>query len=715
MGARNRRALPPVFRREGGRLFLGRVHLWCAALLLSALHVQASSPIARAQDKTRTESPPPSGEQIPPTQLPEVRVEAEAIREKEASRDSTAASSVITRDEMEKSAQEIPDLVNREVGVQSFRVGGFGSFSSVSIRGSSADQVRVFLDGVPLNRGVSQAVNLSILQAELLDRIEIYRGIAPLSVGGSAIGGVIELQTRAPERDALEIFGGGGSWGFRQAGVYGSAVQDEGPWSGLFSLVYEGAENDFEFINDAGTPGVAGDDFIDEVGNGDYDRGDALIQINRALNGGGELALSQVFSISERGLTFGPDPSTPTKPRLDTLFSNTLARMTLPGPVPLSEFEARGYLSVTRTQLNDPDSALSATTTSLDTDDRDWLFGAGLLYRQWLRDDLKLEAFGDYSFELFQATNKASNTSSQGPGSVRHGWNLAVGLEWEPIPQLLLLIAQARVEAVHDFLHEANTGKPIDDEVSRVAPTGRLGLKYRAADPLTLFVNVANAVRFPTFIELFGTTGLFEGNPDLEEEHSFNVDGGFELAGVELPWSAFARAELRYFYSKKDDLIVFERRPNGAVTVENVSGARLHGLEVVGEWRAERLLRLQGNLTWLASAQEGNADFEVPFTPELNIYLRASLEHEFGGKTLTRAGFYADWQYLSDYFANRANLITLGERSLLGAGFYADFLDGNLRAVFEARNLTDELNIENFSRAPLPGRTFIGTLRWRAL
>ena len=52
------------------------------------------------------------------------------------------------------SSTTLADLLSSAVGVQVKRYGGLGSFSTVSIRGSTAEQVVVYLDGVPLNQAI---------------------------------------------------------------------------------------------------------------------------------------------------------------------------------------------------------------------------------------------------------------------------------------------------------------------------------------------------------------------------------------------------------------------------------------------------------------------------------------------------------------------------------------------------------------------------------
>ena len=78
------------------------------------------------------------------------------------------------------------------------RTGSIGAFSTISLRGSNPDQVRIFLDGVPLNIAAGGGVDVSTLPLGDVERVEVYRGTSPLAFGESAMGGIISITTRTP-------------------------------------------------------------------------------------------------------------------------------------------------------------------------------------------------------------------------------------------------------------------------------------------------------------------------------------------------------------------------------------------------------------------------------------------------------------------------------------------------------------------------------------
>ncbi|HTL52896.1 MAG TPA: TonB-dependent receptor plug domain-containing protein, partial [Planctomycetota bacterium] len=97
-----------------------------------------------------------------------------------------------------ESLDSVSDELEKTVGVTVRRLGGLGSFSTLSIRGSTPQQVEIFWDGVPLNRADSGLTNLEDIPMDLIERVEIYRGAAPAQFGAAGIGGVVNLVTRRP-------------------------------------------------------------------------------------------------------------------------------------------------------------------------------------------------------------------------------------------------------------------------------------------------------------------------------------------------------------------------------------------------------------------------------------------------------------------------------------------------------------------------------------
>lgn len=74
--------------------------------------------------------------------------------------------------------------------------GGLGSNMNISMNGFSGNQVKFFIDGIPMDN-FGSAFSLSTLSANMADRIEIYKGVLPVYLGSDALGGAVNIVTRS--------------------------------------------------------------------------------------------------------------------------------------------------------------------------------------------------------------------------------------------------------------------------------------------------------------------------------------------------------------------------------------------------------------------------------------------------------------------------------------------------------------------------------------
>ncbi|MBD2839184.1 TonB-dependent vitamin B12 receptor [Pseudomonas sp. JM0905a] len=128
-----------------------------------------------------------------------------ATRSERPVRASLAASTVIDREEIERSqARSVLELLRRVPGVTLSNNGGPGKQTSVSIRGTESDHVLVLIDGVKVGSVSNGLTAFQDLPVELIDRIEVVRGPRSSLYGSEAIGGVIQIFTRNGGQDGAK-------------------------------------------------------------------------------------------------------------------------------------------------------------------------------------------------------------------------------------------------------------------------------------------------------------------------------------------------------------------------------------------------------------------------------------------------------------------------------------------------------------------------------
>lgn len=127
------------------------------------------------------------------------------------------------------SLTNLNDLVNRTTGIKIREEGGVGSDFDLSINGLSGNSVRYFIDGVPLDAKGSE-VSLANLPVNIIDRIEIYKGVVPAYLGTDALGGAINIITKEEKKNYLDVSYGIGSFHTHKADLNAQIVE---PRTGL--------------------------------------------------------------------------------------------------------------------------------------------------------------------------------------------------------------------------------------------------------------------------------------------------------------------------------------------------------------------------------------------------------------------------------------------------------------------------------------------------
>lgn len=118
-------------------------------------------------------------------------------------------------------------LVDRTAGVKLREEGGVGSDFDLSINGMSGNSVRYFLDGVPLDTKGS-GVTLANLPVNLIDRIEIFKGVVPTWLSSDALGGAVNIVTNRKKTNYLDATYGIGSFHTHRADLNGQYVFSNG-------------------------------------------------------------------------------------------------------------------------------------------------------------------------------------------------------------------------------------------------------------------------------------------------------------------------------------------------------------------------------------------------------------------------------------------------------------------------------------------------------
>lgn len=155
-------------------------------------------------------------------------------------------------------ALDIGQVLNQTPGVRVRETGGVGSPYEFSINGLSGNQIKIFLDGVPLEN-FGSAYNLNSLPVNMIDRIEVYKGVVPVQLGGDALGGAVNIITKKGLGSFADASYSYGSFNTHKATLNGQFRDTTSGFTVRANSFFNYSDNDYK-IRDMET--VVGDRFV---------------------------------------------------------------------------------------------------------------------------------------------------------------------------------------------------------------------------------------------------------------------------------------------------------------------------------------------------------------------------------------------------------------------------------------------------------------------
>jgi vitamin B12 transporter len=622
--------------------------------------------------------------------------------------DQASAASVVLPDESPTAYDDLGALMREVPGVNVVRTGSIGAASTITLRGSNADQVRIYVDGVPVNIAAGGGVDVSTLPIGDVERVDVYRGSSPLVFGESALGGIISITTRTPGQARVRARSGMGS--------FGTMFGDAGGGGRLGRLrLYAGAHvfssrGDYPYLNDNGTALNPADDVYGPRQNNDLMQGDGVFRAALTLAGRRTLGLGVIGFARDQGLPgLGRFPTMAARFRTQRGIGY-LRYESRDDLGPGGRLSAELYASLARDALDDPqgESGLGGPAFMRNTTRA---AGGKVLAARPFGDWARAAAVVDARAESYQPVNNAEAIPVGLPARRLAG---VAGAEIDLRARALDLdvIPSVRLEAAQDVVSERDAaGVPIASApVSRLLPILRLGLVRPLAESDTLKAvvkaNVGRYARVPSFIELYGNgTARILGNTDLVPERGTNADVGLWIDRVGPRVAVVSRTIA--FGALVDDLIQWQYASWGQARADNLARARVLGVEQELRLGLGRHTRLVAQATYLdardRSANAASNGNQVPFHPRYRGYARPELVRVgVGGGVELEA--YADAELRAGSYADSANLVDFGTRVLLGCGVTVAWPRAHLRLTGSAANLTGSRK-EDLGDWALPGRS----------
>lgn len=615
----------------------------------------------------------------------------------------------IKRESFEGKMEDLSEVLSKQAGVQIRKTGGFGSYASVSVRGSSSEQVMIFLDGVLLNDAAYGGVNLSNISLSDVESIEIFRGVTPLNFGKASIGGVINIKTiRSKKEFKSSITGGGGSFGTMKAG--GFINHKPGRWDYLVSADWLKSDNDFWILNNKGTDFNPYDDKWERRNNNALDEKNILAKTGFDFTGDVRLDASfQLFDKDQELPTWNNLPDTRTK--LETSRNSTIVKLTADN---FGSFNMSGYVDYTvkEEEYDDRNGDLGLGADS-DTGKQHNIYTTtsygGHYFLDHITDYNVLSVMLDFLREEYE-TEDLLYPDRNPRDSSRNTFTAGVQDTVFLFSSAVSITPAIRFYRVEDKLLSAGSSEEIPlqgKEETKHYTSPQMGIKYRISESIILKSNIARYTREPTFFELFGDRGFMVGNPDLEAEKGLNWDFGFLinfLTGADFINSvSFSSAA---FFSDVDDMITQTYNAQGFGKSINVPGAEIKGIEAEFSINFLRYFHLTANGTWQDT--ENNSSESEFSGKQLPGRFRNSLMGRIEAKNRW-GSLYTETVYESGMYYDTANLLEAENKNETNVG--GSLIWWKFLFTAECRNIRNQ-RYEAFNGYPMPGRAVYLTAKY---
>ncbi len=667
--------------------------LWCTQLIATSLLISFAGN-SLAQDTQSDAQPAPSrvaGTATGTLQQIDITAGQEGVGQTGdvVADEHTGSRSRIPYFRLEQPGSQLADLLSSITGVQQRQTGGFGTYSSITVRASSAAQTAVYLDGILLNSGGEPIVDLSTLELLNLASVDLYRGSSPLQLGHGGMGGAVNLNTLGADSDTgrkTRLRVGFGSFGHVSALAATSGAQ--GQWDWTTSASHQQSRNDFPFFNDNGTELNTSDDRTTNRRNNDVKRSAMLAKAGYQASGLAKTDVLLQLAARDMGV---PDVlnSIANQARFETIKSQLQISQTIDE---WHNWNTRHsvYWHENDTRFDDRLSQIGLGSQLLDSEIR--TLGAKTYWERFvsagtaglsvdlreesidLRDELEPNDNLVLQRQLLLATAHMAILDDQ------DRWMLTPALRWQQSEQKGKSISIGASRAVQP-VRETEFG-------------AQLGAAYYATPQVTLSFNAGNYFRQPSFGEMFGSIGLINGNPTLESEEGINTDVGIRYTSENVQLNATV------FHNQRDQLIITSFDARGIGRPRNTGKAEVSGVELEAYWKPSAQWQINANMTYQNPRNRNPfSNFSSNILPgEARRTAFARVQYQ-----PSNIAYWYEWQATRELFYDSDNNLPATDSSLHSVGF--NWQNRHWQLGGTLRNIRDD-NVEDFNGFPKPGRHF---------
>lgn len=636
---------------------------------------------------------------------------------------------------------DLNQVLNKTTGVRIREYGGLGSAFNFSLNGFSGNQVKFFLDGIPMD-SYGSALTLNNIPVNMAERIDVYKGVVPIELGADALGGAVNIVTNKNVNRYIDASYSYGSFNTHRAAINTRFSGRDGFIANINAFANY-ADNDYKVdvsvvdkntskflpeqkykhFHDAyksGTimaeAGFKNRSFADYLLVGFAVAGNKKeIQQGRTM----QKVVGQAFTDSESFITS-------LKFKKSDLFTKGLS------------------LSVNSTYA-------LVNNRSVDTSSRVYDWTGNYVYRQfagandkgelgnktlYVYDETNSQVITNLKYQLNEQHSLAVNYSYLGYKRKETNEYLRVVELGEPTIDKNILGLSYNFSGIDNRLAISGFGKMFDlatqmivNNVTQSLSSTNYGYgatsAYHLSEQFQIKGSYEHAYRLPSATEMLGDGLTINSNIGLKPESSDNANLG--LAFNTQNSKNHFNAETSIIYREAKDFIR-ERQEGDKTVYENLQNVQITGVDGVLRYGYKDFVNFEVNGTYQKSLNKnkfktgttspdalynaqlpnvpifyGNADLTFNFK---NIrYQDDKLSLNLSANYID--AFYLTWPVLGSLETKKA----IPEQFTQNAMVAYSFLHGKYNLAFECRNITD-VKVYDYFKVQKPGRAFSVKFRY---
>ncbi|MBS7253693.1 TonB-dependent receptor [Flavobacterium branchiicola] len=670
-------------------------------------------------------------------------VVVKGVSEKRKKEETAQAVSVIEMREAKFQTADLGEVLAQTQGINVRRSGGLGSRTNFSMNGLTGNQIRFFLEGIPLEYH-GYTFGVSTVPVNLIDRVEFYKGVVPIEFGADALGGAVNLITPKIKPGFSGSFSG-------QAGSFGTyrtslILTDYNEKTGFFikgSGFYDSSQNNYKVdVDVADDAGKIKEVTVPRFHDAYQGYGAQLITGFKDRIWAKELSIEGFYTDYTKeiqhnqlmvGVPYGEVMTYRKSAGTVLTYRNTFGENFMLDVISGYNYRERQFRDVSDYVYNwygeriegsagNVSGEISESTGPSDT----YTWNNDVFSRlkaSWKINDQYAVSFTSAPTYSKQTGDDRLITGYDPASAVRELFTWVNGADFK------INALDEKLEDVFfvkNYLQKISSEEKIPSNNTVVKESRSVnyfglgnGFRYKFNEQFSTRLTYEYATRLPQTDELFGDGQFVQGNLNLKPERSHNVNlelffkskANYETSSWQIQSNVFLR--------KIDNQILFVPSVDRNNMYQNVFAATSKGVELSGSWTSKN-----GNLSFTANStyQHFYNDSDegifaaykgdrVPNQPYFFANGGANYSfHNIIGKS-DKLSLFLDARYVHEFFRSwesaSVNPFVIPSQQIFDFGTtYHNSINGLRYAITgEIQNLSDEKNYDFFG-VQKPGRSF---------